>query len=132
MNKSKQQKEYIAFSGEKFVIEWYFDDAGKSSSLEYFDSLTDSEQIKTLGLFELMGNIGSIKNKTKFNSEGDKLYAFKPQPHRFLCFFFSGGKIIVTNAFHKKTQKLPKGEKEKALKYKENYEIRTQRGDYYE
>jgi hypothetical protein len=29
-----------------------------------------------------------------------------------------------------KTNKLPKGEKEKALKYKE--ELRIQRGDYYE
>lgn len=79
-----------------------------------------------------MGNIGQIRNKTKFNSEGDKIYAFKPQPHRFLCFFFSGGKIIITNAFHKKTQKLPKGEKDKALKYKDDYELRVNRGDYYE
>lgn len=79
-----------------------------------------------------MGDIGEIKNKTKFNNEGSKIYAFKPQPHRFLCFFFIGGKIIITNAFHKKTDKLPAGEKETALKYKKDYETRVSRGDYYE
>jgi phage-related protein len=79
-----------------------------------------------------MGNIGEIKNKTKFNNEGDKIYAFKPQPHRFLCFFFSGQKIIVTNAFYKKANKLPKNEKDRAMKIKRNYEDRVKRGDYYE
>jgi phage-related protein len=129
---NNKSKEYIVFSGSKFVIEWYFDYKGQSTALDYFELLSDDEQIKALGLFELMGHIGSIKNKTKFNYEEDKIYAFKPQPHRFLCFFFSGGKIIITNAFHKKTNKLPKGEKEKALRYKDDYELRIQRGDYYE
>ena len=132
MDKIKKQKEYIVFNGSKFTIEWYFDSKGHSSPLEYFESLSDDEQIKSFGLFELMGNIGEIKNKTKFNYEGDKIYAFKPQPHRFLCFFFSGGKIIITNAFHKKTDKLPANEKQKALKYKDNYELRIKQGDYYD
>lgn len=130
--KNKQQKEYIVFNGSEFIIEWYFDSKGQSAVLDYFDALNEEEQIKSLGLFELMGTIGEIKNRTKFNYEGDKIYAFKPQPHRFLCFFFSGGKIIVTNAFHKKTDKLPMGEKKRALKFKEDYELRTNRGDYYE
>lgn len=133
MNKeTEQQKEYIVFSGSKFVIEWYFDSKGQSPAFDYFENLSDDEQIKSLGLFELMGNIGEIKNKTKFNNENDKIYAFKPQPHRFLCFFFAGGKIIVTNAFHKKTDKLPAGEKKIALKYKKDYETRVNRGNYYE
>ena len=76
--------------------------------------------------------MGEIKNKTKFNYEGDKIYAFKPQPYRFLCFFFKDGKIIVTNAFNKKTNKLPKSEKEMALKYKKEYEKRIQLGEYYD
>lgn len=95
-------KEYIAFEGKKFTIEWYFDDSGKSQALDYFESLSEGMQIKTLNLFELMGNHGEIKNEVKFRYEGEKIYAFKPHPHRFLCFFFSGYKIIVTNAFCKK------------------------------
>ena len=79
-----------------------------------------------------MGEAGEIKDKTKFMYEGDKIYAFKPQPDRFLCFFFSDKKIILTNAFRKKQQKLPENEKNKALKSKNDYVIRLQRGDYYE
>lgn len=133
MKKEQNQlREYIAFEGKKFLIEWYFDAKGHSMALDYFESLTEDEQIKLLGLFELMGNIGTIKNETKFRHEGDKIYAFKPQPHRFLCFFFTGKKIVVTNAFHKKTDKLPVKEKEKALRIKESYESRVKIGDYYE
>ncbi len=126
------EKEYIAFAGSQYTVEWYFNNKGNSSALEYFENLTDDEQIKLLGLFQLIGNLGQIKNRTKFNSEGSKIYAFKPQPHRFLCFFFKDSKIIVTNAFHKKTNKLPVNEKDKALKFKKDYELRIQRGDYYE
>lgn len=129
---NKHSKECIAFAGEKFTIEWYFDGKGKSIALNYFESLEDEEQIKLLGLFELMGNVGAIRNKTKFNYEGDKLYAFKPKPHRFLCFFFTGHKIIVTNAFHKKTDKLPANEKDRALNIKDDYEARIMRGNYNE
>ena len=93
---------------------------------------TDEEQAKLFELLKLMGNIGVIKNKTRFRNEGDKIYAFKPQPHRFLCFFFEGQKIIVTNGFHKKADKLPKNEKERALRIKVDYETRIKRGDYYE
>lgn len=132
MRKKNQFREYIAFEGKKFLIEWYFDTKGQSEAFDYFESLNENEQIKLLGLFELMGNIGTIKNETKFRNEGDKIYAFKPQPYRFLCFFFSGQKIIVTNAYRKKTDKLPIKEKDKALKVKDDYELRVKRGDYYE
>jgi len=132
MKKKELKHEYIAFEGEKFIIEWYFDSKGKSISLEYLESLEDDKQVRLFELMKLIGNTGIIKNKTKFRNEGDKIYAFKPQPHRFLCFFFEGQKIIVTNGFHKKTDKLPKNEKEKALKIKADYEMRVKRGDYYE
>ena len=131
-NEQKQQHEFVAFEGERFTIEWYFDAKGKSISLEYLESLEDEEQAKLFELMKLIGNAGVIKNKTKFRNEGDKIYAFKPQPHRFLCFFFEGQKIIVANGFHKKTDKLPKNEKERALKIKSDYEMRVKRGDYYE
>lgn len=128
----KVTREYIAFDGEEFTIEWYFDNKGKSISLDYLESLDEKEQAKLFELIKLLGNRGVIHNKTKFRHEGDKIYAFKPQPHRFLCFFFEGQKIIVTNGFHKKTDKLPQKEKDRALKIKNDYETRVKRGDYYE
>lgn len=90
----KKYKEYVAFEGKEFTIEWYFDINNKSIASAYFESLSNRDQINLLNLFELMGNVGGIKNKTKFRNEGDKIYAFKPKPHRFLCFFFTGKKLL--------------------------------------
>lgn len=90
------------------------------------------EKISVLRLFKRMGDVGVIKDKTKFNYEGDQIYAFKPQPDRLLCFFYENKKIIVTNGFRKKRMKLPKREKEKSLKCKNEYIERVEEGKYYD
>ncbi len=84
--------EFVAYKGHKFTIEWYHDKKGKSQPLNYFNNLKDSQKRKLLQLFKLIGDFGQIRNKEKFNFEGDRIYAFKPQPDRFLCFFFEGEK----------------------------------------
>lgn len=122
----------IAYRGIEFTIEWYHDTKGQPLALEYFEKQPKNKQRKLLNLFRLMGDQGKIFDETKFRNEGDKIYAFKPQPDRYLCFFFRGKKIIVTNAFTKKTSKLPPGEKELALKALDSYEKRIKGGTYYE
>lgn len=125
-------KEYIAYKGSEYTIEWYYDTKGHSLALEYFEKQSQNQQRKALNLFRLMGDQGKIFDKTKFRNEEDKIYAFKPQPDRYLCFFFRGKKIIITNAFVKKSQKLPRGEKELALKAYHSYEKRIKEDTYYE
>ena len=73
-NEQKQQREFVAFEGEKFTIEWYFDNKGKSISLDYLESLGDEEQAKLFELMKLMGNTGVIKNKTKFRNEDHRAF----------------------------------------------------------
>ncbi len=124
--------ERIAYEGECFVIEWYFDEKGESQALDYFSSLGNVQQDRTFYLFKRMGNFGKINNKTQFRYEGDEIFAFKPQPDRFLCFFVKGKRIIVTNAFLKKSDKLPPGEKKRAMKYRDDYFERVEEGIYYE
>jgi len=124
-------KEFTAYKGEKFTIEWYFDEKGRSDVLNYFMKLPNSLKVKTLVLFKRFSDLGEIKDKTKYNFEGDAFFAFKPKPHRFLCFFTKGGKIIITNAFIKKSDKLPKNEKEKALLRRMDYEKRSKANSYY-
>jgi phage-related protein len=128
---SEKVNEFTAYKGEKFTIEWYFDENGKSDVLNYFEKLPDSLKIKTLVLFKRFADVGEIKDKTKFNFEGDALFAFKPKPHRFLCFFIKGHKIIITNAFIKKSDKLPKNEKERAISRRNDYEKRSKANIYY-
>ncbi|MCK5671829.1 MAG: type II toxin-antitoxin system RelE/ParE family toxin [Spirochaetales bacterium] len=122
----------IAYKGLKYTIEWYFDRKGKSQVLEYYLGLTPLERRKVLMLFKRIGDFGKINDKTKFRNEGDKIYAFKPQPNRFLSFFIEGGKIVVTNAFRKKSNKLPKNEKTKAMDYRIDYLSRAKEETYYE
>lgn len=126
------KKKYVAYKGEKYTIEWYIDEKGESQSLEYLLNLDPPSQQKIFYLFKRIADFGVINDKTKFRNEGDSIFAFKPQPNRFLSFFVKDAKIIITNAFMKKTDKLPKNEKIKALKYKEDYLKRTAEGKYYE
>ena len=124
--------EFIAYIGDVLTIEWYFDETHYSEALEYYNNLNPRERIQLLKLFKRMGDVGEIQDKTKFRFEGDKIYAFKPQPDRFLCFFYEGKKIVVTNGFRKKQQKLPVREKENALKKRTLYVNRIKTGDYYD
>ena len=93
------QRKHIAYEGSEFTIEWYFDDRGNSEALEYFKSLDIDRKKKALYLFKLLGDMGKIHNQEKFRYEGDQLYAFKPAPDRFLCFFFDGSKVIVVSGY---------------------------------
>ena len=125
-------KEFIAYQGNALTIEWFFDEKGNSDALNYFESLSDTQKRKVLMLFKRMGDFGKISDITKFRNEGNKIFAFKPQPDRFLSFFYTGKKVVVTNAFRKKKQKLPEKEKYLALQRMNSYDSRLNSGDYYD
>lgn len=125
-------KNFIAYRGPKFTIEWYYTENGKVPALDYFNSLDKQEKALAFRLFELMATEGKILNIQKFRHEGDGIYAFKPKPHRFLCFFFEGQKIIITNGFEKKRDDLPLNEKDRAMRYQRDYEIRIKEEAYYD
>jgi len=105
------EKTCIIYIGQKFTIEWYYDKNGKSVAEDFFYESSEELQDKFLVLIKKMGDIGKIFDITKFRNEGDGIYAFKPQPDRYLSFFTDGKKIIITNGFKKKTDKLQKMKK---------------------
>jgi len=127
-----KDREYIVYEGRAFTVEWYYDAGGKSPPLNYYMELDKKQRVKLLNLVKLIGDEGKILNKEKFRNEGDKIFAFKPQPDRFLCFFFEGGKIIITNAFVKKQDKLPANEKDRALRHMRDFFERFKKGTYYD
>lgn len=130
--KKPPEREWIAYRGPAFTIEWYWDAQGRSPALEYFERLLENRQDDLLMRLERMGDFGRIFDKTKFRNEGDQIFVFKPQPERFLCFFTTGRKIIITNGFVKKSNKLPPGEKDRALRAEADFEARVTKGTYYE
>lgn len=125
-------KKYIAYLGDEFSIEWYFDCHGKSGAFEYFEALPADRKKKLVHLLYLLGATGKIFNIEKFRHEGDQIYVIKPASDRFFCFFYDGAKIIVTNAYEKKTKKMPPSEKARALKAKDDYIQRCAKGTYYD
>ena len=126
------EDKHVAYEGQEFRIEWYVDAKGKSQALDYADEMPESHIGKLMHLLEVMGDIGRIHDKTKFRNEGDKIYAFKPQPYRFLCFFTVGKRIIITNGFYKDQDKLPPAEKNLALKIMDDYFRSVKEGNYYD
>ncbi len=127
-----KDREYIVYEGEAFTVEWYYDAKGNSQPHEFYEGLDRDQRIQLLKLVETICKAGQIRNKTKFRNEGDKIFAFKPKPNRFLCFFVEGKKIVITNGFTKKQDKLPPTEKERALNHRADYLARMKKGTYYD
>jgi phage-related protein len=117
------------YIGPCFTIEWYYTKDGKSDVYDYFLKTTQEQKRKFFMLVKRIGDSGKIFDKTKFKNEGDGVYAFKPQPDRYLSFFTSKKKIIVVNGFCKKTDKLPKNNKALALRLREDYYTRFNGGN---
>jgi phage-related protein len=78
----------------------------------------------TLELIEELPRLPETYLKHVENTDG--LFEIRVQQgsdvFRMFCFFDQGQLIVVANGFHKKSQKTPKQEIEKALKIKEEYE----------
>jgi len=111
----------VIYVGECFTVEWYYDEKGYSQAYEFFLKTSDVQKRKLLVLVKRIAEYGRIFDITKFRNEGDNIYAFKPNPDRYMSFFVFGRKIIITNGFCKKSDKLPDSEKELALQYRNNY-----------
>jgi phage-related protein len=111
----------VIYNGSRYIVEWYYDKNGNSAGYDYFLETTQEQKRKFLVLVKRMGDFGKIFDKTKFRNEGEGIFAFKPQPDRYLSFFTDNKKIIVLNGFVKRTDKLPKNEKELALRLRQDY-----------
>ncbi|MGA2765143.1 MAG: type II toxin-antitoxin system RelE/ParE family toxin [Spirochaetia bacterium] len=84
-------------------------------------SSNEDEKDELTALFEFFADCnGQLRNK-RIRSEGDKLFAFKPKPHRFLAFFVKDKTVTFTHGFEKKQEKLPRREKANAQESRRDY-----------
>jgi phage-related protein len=107
--------ESCIYAGVSYSIEWGCGPSGNCQAREYYYALSEPERARALALFTRMADVGKIYDSTKFTQETKKLYVFKPQPHRFFCFFVKGKRIIIVSAYQKQGQKAPERELERAL-----------------
>lgn len=101
---------------------------------EYLETSPLEVKLKLATLVKYMADFGKIYDVTKFRlvDPKEKIYEFKPLSHRFFNFFYKGGKIIITNAYHKKSQKVDRKQLKKAIDMKKDYVSREKGGTYYE
>jgi phage-related protein len=129
-----KKEEYIFYRGEKFQVEFYFTDLGEMPAKEYLENTSLDVKVKLAALVKYIAEQGKLFDITKFRQVDpkEKIFEFKPVGHRFFNFFYEGGKIIITNGYMKKSQKVSAGDLEKARNMKKDYIARVKGGVYYE
>ncbi len=132
--KRPKKEDYIFYQGERFQVEFYFTETGDMPAKEYLEKESLGVQVKLAALVKYIADHGRLFNKTKFRKVDSKesIFEFKPVDHRFFSFFYEGKKIIITNAYMKKSQKVSKRDLEKAKNMKKTYAARLKGGNYYE
>ncbi|MEQ8423539.1 MAG: type II toxin-antitoxin system RelE/ParE family toxin [Cyclobacteriaceae bacterium] len=97
----------------------------------YFDSFFKEQKQKVkdkiIWTFDLIEELHIVpETYLKHIENTDGLFEIRIQQgsdiFRIFCFFDKGQLIVLANGFHKKTQKTPKKEIEKALTIKKDYE----------
>ena len=108
-----------------FQIIFYKTFDGKSPVEEFLDGLDTKMRAKILMSVRFVKQYGynSREPYSKFLDDGIfELRAITGSDiSRVLYFFTVGQKIVLTNGFIKKTQKTPKGEIERAKRYRADY-----------
>lgn len=117
---------------DEFEVVFYRREDGLRPMDVFLDSLDQKLRAKTVrDLKELRSNASMFREPhSKAMSKG--LFELRVRQGsnavRVFYFFFDGWRIVITNGFIKKSQKTPKGELERALHYKNDWEERYSHG----
>ena len=115
-------------------MEFYFNEKGEMPAKELIESVSSKKVIVKLTVFvKLIADGGVLYDQQKFRivDQKEKLYEFKPDRYRFFNFFYTGRKIIVTNGYLKKSQKVDKKALKRAIRLRKDYIQRIKGGEYY-
>ncbi|KYG72067.1 phage derived Gp49-like protein DUF891 [Roseivirga ehrenbergii] len=93
----------------------------------FFIKQTDKVKKKIVWTLSLIEEVQTVPETYLKHLKGTQgLYEVRVQSgsniYRVFCFFDEGKIVVIMNGFQKKSQKTPKGEIEKALKIKKEYE----------
>lgn len=117
----------IICEGACFAVVWGLAVDGGCQGRDYYEAMPVADRAKALALFKRMADVGRIFDRTKFKRETEKLYVFKPQPHRFFCFFVRGRRIVVVSAYQKQGDKAPRREIVRAENLRTDWLLRIAR-----
>jgi hypothetical protein len=130
---------FVYYAGSTFTVEWYRDQKGEMKAKEYYGDLSKEEQKRLDDLVAYLADspFGIRLPKNLYNEEdaANKIYAFKPQAHRFFNFMTVGRKVIIVDAYRKHSQQMTKKDLhllKTVIEAKEDYLHRVKAGTYYE
>lgn len=94
--------------------------------IDFYQNQDEKVKGKIKYVFELIKQVDRVPEKfLKHLSGTDGLYEirieFQSNIYRIFCCFDDGNIVVLFNGFHKKTQKTPKTEIEKAIRLKKDY-----------
>ena len=108
-----------------FEVLFYQKEDGKIPVEEFILSQNLKVQAKIFRYLELLEKEGNNLREPFSRPVGEGIFEIRPHAGgvniRILYFFISGGKVIVTNGFIKKTNKTPSEQIELAKKYRADY-----------
>ena len=126
------------YNGIYFTVEFYQDCQKNIPAFDYYEELTKKEKVR---FFALIGKLadspyGKFLPEHMYRLEDPENFidALKFHNNRYLNFTTIDKKIIITNVFKKKTQKLGRRKKEAlsfAIKAKRDYIKRVKEETYY-
>ena len=132
-------EDVLFYEGSFFAVEWYYTREGYLPALEYYRRMSEVDQHKLKLIVKYMADnpYGTQLPVTMYRIEDhhNKIFAFKPRAERFFNFTTEGSAIIITNAYHKHSQKMAKPDLEElriAVSYRQDYLRRAKEDAYYE
>ena len=123
--KQRGQKEW------KIVL--YKTERGKCPIKDFMQTLAEDEKAEMTDKIEYLRIYGNNIRRPRADYLRDKIYELRmtltKNETRTLYFFFNNNEIVLTHAFYKKTQSVPESEINKAIKYKNDFLNRYNKGN---
>ncbi len=114
---------------DRFEILFYAKANGEEPAKDFILQQDSKMKAKLLRIIETMACNGNVLGEPYTKCLTDGIYEIRAKHSsditRVLYFFESGGRIVLTNGFVKKTDKTPRREIEKARKYRNDYRRRA-------
>lgn len=111
-----------------YEIVFFRTEGGRAPLLEFLDSLDPKLRAKVVRDLSLLEANGPRLGEPFSKSLGDGIFELRSKQAsnivRSLYFFFDGRRIVITHGFLKKTQKTPRGEIDRAKRYRDEWRKR--------
>lgn len=121
--KVKRNRPIILLKGQFFVVECAIRKNGTCESKDFLNSLDISNRAKIIKIIKRYADFGIIYNREQFKKIEGSIWEFKEYQTRILMYHCAPGCIALTHGFIKKRGRIQRGEIERAIQIKNEYDL---------